>query len=56
MPNGTHRELPDMMSASDGKRGHGIEKADIVGRLSELKYKSIPNADKGEGSKNQKFL
>ena len=40
------RELPDMMSASEGGGGHG--KADIVRQVSYiLQYESDPNADKG---------
>ena len=42
-----------MMSASEG--GHG--KADVVREVvSILYYKSVPNADKGEGVKNLKTL
>ena len=44
-----------MMSASEGGAGHG--KADVVREVARiLEYKSLPNADKGEGSKKMKTL
>ena len=44
-----------MMSASEGERGH--EKEDVVREVTRiLYYESVPNADKGEGVKNSKFL
>ena len=49
------RDLPYMMSASEGEGGHG--KADVVGEVALiLYYKSDPNADKGRGSKNPKSM
>ena len=39
------------MSASEGRGDHG--KADVVREVARiLYYKSLPNADKGEGIKN----
>ena len=48
------REIPDMMSASEG--GHG--KADVVREVAcILWYRSVPNAEEGgRGSKNPKIL
>ena len=42
------RELPDIMSASEGEGGHG--KADVA-RMIAPNYISDPNADMGEGGK-----
>ena len=48
------RELPDMMSTSEGGEGaHG--KVDIVRKVARILWcKSVPNADKGEGVKKSK--
>ena len=44
-----------MMSASEGGGGHA--KADIVSEVAWIvEYKSVPNADKGEGVKESEYF
>ena len=50
-----HRGHPDMISASEGEGAHG--KADVVREFARiLLYKSVPNANMGEGVKRSREL